>query len=135
MKSNDPLRRFMDLAVKGMRKLGCHRFGAHDIKGSLDRVAFTNVQVHKIKVPIGSWAGDKRLQFFGTMMKAVVSESLGAYAAKPFKALGIPPEERNDLIRKVKESLEDKSIHRYVNFCFCYGQRGAELMSNSESEF
>jgi len=135
MKGNDPLCRFTNLAVQGMRKLGCHRFGVKDIKDSLDRVGFVNVRLHTIKVPIGGWARDQRLQSLGTMMKTIVSESLGAFALKPFEALGIPPEERRNLMFEVRESLDDKSIHRYISFCYCYGQRAPELLLDSESDF
>lgn len=135
MKDNDPLDRFIQVAVKGMRKLGCHRFGVQDIKDSLDRAGFVNVRLHTIKVPIGPWARDKRLKSAGAMMKAVVSESLGAFAAKPFNALGIPPQERKDFIVGVKESLDDKRIHRYVKLSFCYGQKGPDPVSDFESEY
>lgn len=133
MKADDPLNRFTQLAVKGMRKLGCHRYGAQDMKDALERAGFVNVRLHTIKVPIGPWARDKRLKSVGGMMKVAVSESLGAFTAKPFNALDIPLRERKDLTVEVKESLEDKRIHRYVKFCFCYGQKGPEMKADFES--
>ena len=133
MDGNDPLRRFMSLAVKGMRKLGCHQFGTRDIKESLEKANFTNINIHTRRLPIGGWAPDERLLSVGAMMKAVVLESLSAFAAKPFEALGILDDERQRLIAEVKKSLDDKSIHRYLDFRFCYGQKSPELSSDFES--
>jgi hypothetical protein len=134
MDDNDPLRQFMSLAVRGMRKLGCHQFGTRDIKDSLENANFTNINIHTKKLPIGGWARDERLLSVGAMMRAVVLESLSAFAAKPFEALGILDEQRHQLIAEVKRSLEDKGIHRYLDFRFCYGQKVRTLSSDIESD-
>jgi hypothetical protein len=123
MRSDDPLSTFTKLSVRGMKKLGCSHFGSLDLSQALDAAGFVNVQRVKKKVPVGSWPQNRNLQSTGALMKTIVQESLGAYAAKPLAALGLSKDERKMLVSTGKASLEDVNIHRYVEFNFVYGQK------------
>lgn len=130
MKDDDPLYTFAKLAVSGMQALGCHRFGGGVRREELEAAGFINVQTTVKKIPIGPWALDKRLQTVGMLMKTVLAETMTAYLAKPFNALGIPAEEREHLKDMAMKSLDDKKVHRYMSIQSIYGQRGPELTAD-----
>ena len=124
MHDKDPLQVFIDLSVSGMQELGCIHFGSPDATEAMEKAGFVNVRLMEVAIPIGTWPEDLHQKYIGTVMKALFSESLDAYAAKPFEAIGVSSEERKRLIAWVTKSLEDTRIHRYLNLRFCFGQKG-----------
>lgn len=132
MKDDDPLSTFAQLAVDGMQALGCHRFGGGVRAEELEAAGFVNVQITVKRVPVGGWALDKRLQSVGVLMKTVLAETMPAYLAKPFDALGIPRDERKPLMDLAMKSLDDERIHRYMPVEIIYGQKGPKLTADLE---
>lgn len=130
MQADDPLQTFGSLTVDGMRKFGCTNYGAVNLKESLKQAGFINIQCVTKKVPIAGWTKDTGLKAIGQLMKTVVTDSLGSYSAKPFAAMEVSIQARNALLSRVVKSMEDKKIHRYVKFCFCYAQKGPEMLLN-----
>lgn len=94
---------------------------------------FTDVHIITKKVPIAAWPRDKHLKTVGMFKRAVVLDSLGALAAKPLAALGIPPEECRSLVTQVKRSLNDRRVHRYMKCVICYGRKKENSESTSAS--
>ncbi|ODA76160.1 hypothetical protein RJ55_08443 [Drechmeria coniospora] len=135
MAPDDPLRIFYDSAVQGLRAFGCDPMRTTELEDILDRAGFTNIRCVVKRIPIGTWPRDKHLKTLGLFMKTIILDSLDALAAKPLAALNIPHYERIELVRLVRRSLEDKNIHRYVNCCFCYGQKKEQYMSESGHYF
>ncbi|KAF4985940.1 hypothetical protein FDECE_16221 [Fusarium decemcellulare] len=123
MQQDDPLRVFFDTCAQGMRKYGCTSFGKLDIRSVLKHAGFNRIQVVRKKVPISPWARDERMKTIGKLMKARILESLDALAAKPLVALGMTPEQRQDMVNSALKSLGDGGIHRYMNYCFYFGQK------------
>lgn len=119
--------------MQGLEKFGCTIYDADSLQATLERAGFTNVQCITKKVPISTWAHSRQLQTVGVFMKAFVLDTLGAFTAKPLAALGIAEADRRDLARRVKESLDNDRIHRYVNCVFCFAQKAASPVSDSES--
>ncbi|CAM1504356.1 Fc.00g019470.m01.CDS01 [Cosmosporella sp. VM-42] len=132
MKDDDPVWMFSELCTQGIRRYGCVGFGKQNLRKSLQRAGFRRVQYVVKKVPISTWPRDKKMRAIGMFMKANMLESLEAFAAKPLVALGMSPEERKTLVDQVRKSLEDTGSHRYMNCCFCYGQKD-ELGSEAGS--
>ncbi|PHH83289.1 hypothetical protein CDD82_2469 [Ophiocordyceps australis] len=123
MAEDDALRIFYEAAVEGLRTFGCDPLRTAHLEEVLDRAGFTNIRCVVRKIPVSTWAHDKQLKTLGLFMKGVMLDSLDALAAKPLAALGISPQSRGELIKRVRTSLEDWTVHRYVNCCFCYGQK------------
>ncbi|POR37496.1 mRNA 3'-end-processing protein YTH1 [Tolypocladium paradoxum] len=133
MGPDDPLRIFYDAAVQGLRTFGCDPMRTANLEETLDRAGFTNIRCVTKKIPISTWARERHLKTLGLFMKAVMLDSLDGLAAKPLAALGVSPHERRELVRHVRRSLEDRSVHRYVNCCFCYGQKKEQHVPELES--
>ncbi|EXV00010.1 methyltransferase [Metarhizium robertsii] len=129
MSEEDPLRIFFDASTQGLRTFGGEPLRALNLEETLVGAGFTNIHVITKKVPIAAWPRDKHLKTVGMFTRAVILDSLGALAAKPLAALGIPSEDRRALVTQVKRSLNDRRIHRYMKFVICYGQK----KENSES--
>ncbi|KAL7808474.1 S-adenosyl-L-methionine-dependent methyltransferase [Trichoderma aethiopicum] len=123
MKDDDPLRVFLDTVKDGLRVYGINILAITDIEQILRETGFSNVHCITKKVPISTWPRDKTLRALGVFMKTTINDSLGAMAAKPLAALNLSPEQRVAMLEAARESLEDASIHRYVNCCVCYAQK------------
>ncbi|KAJ6443020.1 hypothetical protein O9K51_04199 [Purpureocillium lavendulum] len=126
MRPNDPLRMFYDAATQGLRTFGCDPLRATKLEEALERAGYINIHRVTKKIPISTWARGRRLKTLGLFMKTVMLDSLDALAAKPLAALDISPRDRRELTRLVKQSLDDNTVHRYVNCVFCYGQKREE---------
>ena len=128
MGDNDALEQFMQLGIRAMQTLGCRLFGATDIKDVLEAAGFENVQVVSIKVPVGTWAREPKLKSSGLVMKAMLDDVLEGFAAKPFAALGILGDERDQLLSAARASMKDPRPHRYMVTRFCYGKKGTDVV-------
>lgn len=123
MGADDALCVFYKAAVQGLRTFGFDPLQTATLEEIILRAGFTQTRCVTKRVPISSWPREKHLKTVGLLMKTVMLDSLGALAAKPLAALGISPEDRQALVARVKVELEDRNVHRYVNCCFCYGQK------------
>ncbi|QUC21540.1 uncharacterized protein UV8b_05783 [Ustilaginoidea virens] len=123
MSEEDPLRTFFDASAQGLRTFGGEPLKGLKLEESLVEAGFTNIHVITKKVPIAAWPRDKHLKAVGMFTRAVILDSLGAFAAKPLAALGISAEDRLALVTQVRQSLNDRRIHRYMKCVFCYGQK------------
>lgn len=123
MRPDDPLRIFYDAATQGLRTFGCDPLRPARLEEALEHAGYTNIRCVTKKIPISTWARGKRLKTLGLFMKTVMLDSLDALAAKPLAALGVSPSDRRELTRHVRRSLDDNTVHRYVNCVFCYGQK------------
>ncbi|KAF5021393.1 hypothetical protein F66182_6582 [Fusarium sp. NRRL 66182] len=126
MQEDDSLRVFFDSCAQGMRKYGCTGFGKQDLQQALRSAGFRRVQVVSKKVPISSWPQDPEMKDLGTLMEANIFEYIGALAAKPLIALGIPEDGRKEMVSRACKSLRNGKAHRYMNCRFVFGQKGEE---------
>ncbi|KAK5992861.1 Methyltransferase pytC [Cladobotryum mycophilum] len=123
MKDDDPLKVFTEVSKSAMRLYGFRHLTNGDLEIILERAGFTNIHCITKKVPISAWPRDKYLRAIGVFMKATVYESLGAMAAKPLAALNMTEAERLAMVAAARKSLEDNTVHRYINCCVCYAQK------------
>ncbi|KAJ4862360.1 methyltransferase domain-containing protein [Trichoderma breve] len=123
MKDDDPLRVFLDTVKNGLRVYGINILAITELEQILRETGFSNVHCITKKVPISTWPRDKTLRALGVFMKTTINDSLGAMAAKPLAALNLSPEQRVAMLEAARDSLQDDTIHRYVNCCVCYAQK------------
>ncbi|KAH6657156.1 S-adenosyl-L-methionine-dependent methyltransferase [Truncatella angustata] len=123
MPPDDPVAAFYKLVVESFAKLGLDIHAPAKLDKSLADAGFTNVQCVVKKVPIGSWARDRRLRLIGHYLKLVIQDFLPALANKPFAALGLNQVERELWRSAAFKALDDMSAHRYWNFYFWSGQK------------
>ncbi|KAH7197284.1 S-adenosyl-L-methionine-dependent methyltransferase [Fusarium flagelliforme] len=137
MKKDDPLRVFFETCARGMRKYGCTNYGKVNVRNALISAGFTKVHVVNKKVPISHWAKDEGLKDIGTLMAANLVDLIGAMAVKPLIALGIPTDERKEMVAQACQSLKNGKAHRYINCRFVFakkiGSEGCDAESDAES--
>ncbi|KAJ4004316.1 hypothetical protein NW766_011620 [Fusarium irregulare] len=136
MKKDDPLRVFFDTCARGMRKYGCTNYGKSNVRKALISAGFTKVQVENKKVPISRWAKDEGLKDIGTLMAANLVDLIEAMAVKPLIALGIPADERKEMVAQACQSLKNGKAHRYINCRFVFAKKmgGEACEADSDAE-
>ncbi|CAK7565559.1 MAG: hypothetical protein SEPTF4163_003476 [Sporothrix epigloea] len=125
MPEDDPLDYVYQLASKAFLKFGMNVKIARDLEPILRSAGFVNIHCVAKKVPIGVWARDKTLRLIGLYQKMAIADILGAFAGRPFAALGITPEEGAVIIALAKKAMEDNKVHRYFTYYFWYAQKPA----------
>ncbi|KAI1850903.1 hypothetical protein JX265_007228 [Neoarthrinium moseri] len=111
------------LVAEAFSKLGYDVHAASKLGEPLRQAGFTNVQCVVKKIPVGTWARDRRLRLTGHYLKLVIQDFLPALAGKPLQVLGLNTVERELWRAAAFKALEDMSVHRYWNFYFWYGQK------------
>ncbi|ERS96833.1 hypothetical protein HMPREF1624_07042 [Sporothrix schenckii ATCC 58251] len=119
----DPVAAFYDLLRDAFDLRGMNHDKARAMRGPLQRAGFTNIHLKKLKVPLGPWAKDKTLRLIGNYCKTAVLDVLPTVLARPMDELDLTPVAKQVWAAKVRQSLEDTSIHRHFHFYFWYAQK------------
>lgn len=119
----DPVAAFYDLLREALALCGMNHDKARAMRGPLERAGFTNIHLKKLKVPLGPWAKDKTLRLIGNYCKSAVLDVLPTVLIRPIDELGLTPVAKQVWAAKVRQSLEDASIHRHFHFYFWYAQK------------
>ncbi|KAI4594494.1 hypothetical protein KJ359_008283 [Pestalotiopsis sp. 9143b] len=125
MLPDDAVAGFYKLVVEAFAKLGLDIHAPCKLDKPLEAAGFTNVQCVVKKIPIGTWARDRRLRLVGHYLKLVIQDFLPALTNKPFTILGLNQVEREMWRTATFKALDDMSAHRYWNFYFWSGQKPA----------
>ncbi|KAH8193698.1 hypothetical protein TruAng_012135 [Truncatella angustata] len=123
MADDDPAFGIYKLAAEAFARLGYDIHLASKLDEPLKQAGFTNVQCVIKKIPVGTWARDRRLRLVGYYLKLVIQDFLPVLAKKPLLALGIDHIERELWRSLASKAMDDLSVHRYWNFYFWYGQK------------
>jgi len=99
---------------------------AGDQKQKMIDIGFEDVHDDVYKVPIGTWAKDRRLKTLGAYQREQVILSLQSYVPGLLgRVLGWSQEECQILIAEATRELRDPKIHLYTMFRFVYGRKPA----------
>jgi hypothetical protein len=131
MPDSYPLNACFALIRSAMAALGSDYLIANKLRTHLTQAGFTDIQCRVIKTPIGTWPRDPTLALIGNFFKQVLLDLLPAMGNKPFRALGMQPEEIEVFLASVRASLRDRSVHSYFNF-ICWFARKPELAPQSD---
>ncbi len=123
MADDDPVCGLYDLLHEALALRGMNNDKARALRGPLRRAGFVDIQLVKKKVPLGPWAKDKTLRLVGQYLKTAVLDAIPALMARPIAELGLTPLQRQVWTAKVRQSLDDHSIHRHFHFYFWYAQK------------
>ncbi|GMF78228.1 unnamed protein product [Aspergillus oryzae] len=78
---------------------------------------FVNVSEHRYKLPIGPWPKDPHLKTLGRFFRIVMEESLEMWAMMLWtKILGV-------IFARMRDALNNPSIHAYLEILVVYGQK------------
>ncbi|KAF5586463.1 mRNA 3 end-processing YTH1 [Fusarium pseudocircinatum] len=110
-----PLAKFFDTAEQAVASFGMKFRAGENLREPLEKAGFTNVSCKVLKVPIGTWAKDKKLRLIGLYLKTAVSDMFGAMAAKPLRKI-LGPEEIEVFLADARKDLNNVNIHSYENY-------------------
>ncbi|KAF5989750.1 TAM domain-containing protein [Fusarium bulbicola] len=120
-----PLAKFFDTAEQAVASFGMKFRAGENLREPLEKAGFTNVSCKVLKVPIGTWAKDKKLRLIGLYLKTAVSDMFGAMAAKPLRKV-LEPEEIEIFLADARKDLNNVNIHSYEKYYFWMGQKAQE---------
>ncbi|KAM5386304.1 hypothetical protein ACJA88_002454 [Fusarium oxysporum] len=120
-----PLAKFFDTAEQAVASFGMKFRAGENLREPLEKAGFTNVSCKVLKVPIGTWAKDKKLRLIGLYLKTAVNDMFGAMAAKPLRKI-LGPEEIEVFLADARKDLNNVNIHSYEKYYFWMGQKAAE---------
>jgi hypothetical protein len=124
MKEDYVFAKWVEVCRQGLEKFGVDLFGPSKHSSYLHEAGFVNVQEKVFKAPIGMWAKNQTLKTVGLYMRSILYDALQGVSVKPLtKGLGWSVEEVEVFLIDVRKSLMDKSIHSYLTFQVCYGQK------------
>jgi hypothetical protein len=124
MKEDYAFGKWLELMRQGLEKFGVDLLCPTKHLSYLQEASFVNIQEKVFKIPIGMWAKNKTLKTVGLYMRSILIDGLQGISMKPFtKGLGWTVEEVEAFLIDVRKSLIDKSIHSYLAFHVCYGQK------------
>jgi SAM-dependent methyltransferase len=93
-------------------------------KQSLIDAGFVNVNDDVYKVPIGTWAKDKKLKELGLFEAAMMLDSVEPYTLALFtRVLQYSNEQAQLWMAMVRKELKDPKLHLYVTYHFTYGRK------------
>lgn len=127
MKDDYALAKWMDLMKQGLEKFSVDLLGSSRNLTRLKEAGLVKTEERVFKVPIGDWAKNPTLKTIGLYCRCMIIDGLQGNSMKPFtKGLGWSVEEVEVFLIDVRKSLMDRTIHSYLTFHVCYGQKPLE---------
>lgn len=123
MPADDPAAELYRLVDQAFKKMDFDLHLSAHMGDVLKAAGFVNVQCIVKKIPVGTWARDKRLRLVGHYLRTVIQDFLPALTNKPLVSLGMNEVERQLWRTAAAKALDDQAVHRYWHFYFWYGQR------------
>ncbi|KPM45556.1 hypothetical protein AK830_g945 [Neonectria ditissima] len=117
-----PLAKFFDTAETAVANFGMKFRAGENLREPLEKAGFTNITCKILKVPIGTWAKDKKLRLIGLYCRTAVGDMFGAMAAKPLRKI-LDPVDIELFLAAARKDLHDGSKHSYEKYYFWMGQK------------
>lgn len=99
-------------------------FIAPELPRMLEEAGFTNVTVQIFKIPMNTWARNRRLKMAGAFLREIsldINAPLSRMTLIP--GLGWSPEQVDAYLVNVRKSLRNPDYHVYIDFHVVYGQK------------
>lgn len=120
------MRRWLDIAYGAEENTQRSLRPGPKIEGWVRDAGFTNVQVVKNVLPLGTWPKDPKLKMIGRYNWIQLYEGLQAMSLRLFtRFLGWAPEDVEMLLLEVRKDLRDPKIHAMFDHYTVWGQRPA----------
>ncbi|KAJ5773253.1 hypothetical protein N7457_008149 [Penicillium paradoxum] len=96
---------------------------AHRIAQWMKDVGFVDVEQHVSKIPVNTWPQDEKLRTLGAWNESNWLAALSGWSYKPFLALGWSKPEIEVFLVDVRKSIQDRSVHAYMEFYVVTGRK------------
>lgn len=96
---------------------------AHRIEQWMKDVGFVDVEQRVSKVPTNPWPQDEKLKTIGAWSERNWLDALSGWTYKPFLELGWSKPEIEVFLVDVRRSIQDRSVHAYMNFYVVTGRK------------
>ncbi|KAH8886934.1 S-adenosyl-L-methionine-dependent methyltransferase [Thozetella sp. PMI_491] len=124
MGDDDIMKQYYEVSVKAMGQFGIDLSQGSKVGEYLERAGFQNINCVVKKMPLGTWARDKRMRLIGLYVADLILTSLPSMVdGKPFARLGLSEEERMVWGARVREAIKEPHVHRYYHHYFWFAQK------------
>ncbi len=124
MPLDDILRLYFLTSHEAMSKYGMDISKGRSVNEELERAGFVNIHCIVKRVPLGPWPRDRTLRLIGQYARIAALDGVPlTIMGKPFAVLGYSQMEREVWAAKVRQALQDDSVHRYYNYYFWMAQK------------
>ena len=123
------LNKFHQMTCAGRHAQGFNMKPGPDLMKNLKDAGFVDLQVKKIRLPLGAWPRDKRIKEIGIinllqMEQAIEAICLGVLTQLPAEAGGPWSwEEVQVFLVNIRNDLRNKKIHGHYDFYVAYGRK------------
>ncbi|KAI5809427.1 S-adenosyl-L-methionine-dependent methyltransferase [Pyronema omphalodes] len=116
LSDSDPAKKNAELQAQAMMAMGRPPVTDVTLKDYLEDAGFVDVQVTKVKQPIGPWPTDPALKQIGSMALLIAETGLRAYCMEPFTGfLGLSGKKASKSCREALKSMKEANAHIYVS--------------------
>lgn len=96
---------------------------AHRISQWMKDIGFVDVEQRLSKIPTNTWPEDEKLRTIGAWSESNWLDALSGWSYKPFLALGWSKPEIEVFLVDVRKSIQDRSVHAYMDFYVVTGRK------------
>lgn len=116
LSDSDPAKKNADLQAQAMMTMGRPPVTDVTLKDYLEDAGFVDIQVTKVKQPIGPWPTDAAQKQIGSMALLIAETGLRAYCMEPFTGfLGLSGKKASKSCREALKSMKVANAHIYVS--------------------
>lgn len=105
--------------------------GAYDqLLDLVQKTGFTDISIHKLKIPCGSWPKDKKMKEIGLWGLEIAKTGVESYGlAALTRVLGMPTEEAEKIIADATADTQDRRNHSYWRGLGPFQKRASSLLT------
>ncbi|KAJ5940187.1 hypothetical protein N7516_000355 [Penicillium verrucosum] len=96
---------------------------AHRLAQWMKDIGFVDVEQRLSKIPTNTWPEDEKLRTIGAWSENNWLDALSGWSYKPFLALGWSKPEIEVFLVDVRKSIQDRSVHAYMEFYVVTGRK------------
>lgn len=96
---------------------------AHRIAQWMKEIGYVDVEQRLSKIPTNTWPEDEKLKTIGAWSENNWLDALSGWSYKPFLGLGWSKPEIEVFLVDVRRSIQDRSVHAYMNFYVVTGRK------------
>ncbi|KAF8544002.1 S-adenosyl-L-methionine-dependent methyltransferase [Trichophaea hybrida] len=122
--STNAAKRNFELQTEAMTAMGRWPIKDQTLKDCLENAGFVDIQVTRIKQPIGPWSTDNSLKQIGSMVLLIAETGLRATCMEPFTtALGMSEKQASKSCREALKAMKNTNTHMYISFYVVHGRK------------
>ncbi|KAF3766531.1 S-adenosyl-L-methionine-dependent methyltransferase [Cryphonectria parasitica EP155] len=115
--------RWVELMLRAGEAVGRDFLISQKYQQWLVEAGFVDVVEEVVPCPMNNWPSDPRFHMLGKWQMTNADRAIRGTSWKLFRALGMSPEEIEDIVQRTKKDIRNTSIHGFIPWYFVYGRK------------